>query len=273
MKKLTFTIVVPVYNEQECIRNCLDAIAAQTDRPDEVIVVDNNSTDDTVPIAQSYDFVTVIREKQQGIVFARNAGFNTAKGDIIGRIDADSIIDRDWVARVKRTFMEQPEIDAITGDCYFYDFPLPRLTKALHHFIYYSLQRVILGANPLWGSNMAIRRQAWRDVRALCCEDKNEDIDLSIHLAEDGKKIRRNVRMIAQVSLRRGNIAPLELFNYLKPWPLTYWHNGLYFGALAICVTLVVLAVIALPVFLIVNAAQNLRLQIFGQIPAEDDTH
>ena len=54
--KLTLSIVIPVFNEQRYIKACLDSIAAQTVKPDEVIVVDNNSTDKTVQIAKKYKF-------------------------------------------------------------------------------------------------------------------------------------------------------------------------------------------------------------------------
>jgi glycosyltransferase involved in cell wall biosynthesis len=84
------SIVIPVYNEAERIAACLESIAAQTVTPLEVIVVDNNSTDATVSIARSFPFVRVITAKCQGVIHARNRGFNAARGEIIGRIDADT---------------------------------------------------------------------------------------------------------------------------------------------------------------------------------------
>jgi glycosyltransferase involved in cell wall biosynthesis len=66
-KTLSLTIVIPVFNEQNHISACLEAIAAQTAMPDEVIVVDNNSTDKTVQIAKQFAFVKIIKEKRQGV--------------------------------------------------------------------------------------------------------------------------------------------------------------------------------------------------------------
>ena len=91
-KTLTLSIVIPAYNEENYLRACLDSIAAQTVMPDKVIVVDNNSTDKTVALARSYDFVTLVHERQQHQSFAQATGFNLASSDIIGRIDADSIL-------------------------------------------------------------------------------------------------------------------------------------------------------------------------------------
>ncbi len=96
-KELSVSIVIPVYNEEAHLKNCLDAIARQTVAPDEVIVVDNNSTDRSVEIAEKYSFVKVIKEAKQGRAHARNSGFNVATCDVIGRIDAHSLFASDWV--------------------------------------------------------------------------------------------------------------------------------------------------------------------------------
>ena len=59
-KNFSLSIIIPVYNEESHLRQCLDAIAKQIEKPDEVIVVDNNSTDETVQIAKSFSFVKVL---------------------------------------------------------------------------------------------------------------------------------------------------------------------------------------------------------------------
>jgi glycosyltransferase involved in cell wall biosynthesis len=99
LNRLRVSLVIPVYNEESHLRGCLDAIAAQTVQPLEVIVVDNNSNDGTAAIAAAYPFVTLITIARQGVVYARDAGFDAAKGEIIGRIDADTHIAPDWLAR------------------------------------------------------------------------------------------------------------------------------------------------------------------------------
>src|SRR5487761_1699776 len=97
---MKISIVIPVYNEADNLSACLDAISNLEVMPYEVIVVDNNSTDNTVAIANLYDFVTVAHESRQGVVHARTKGFNLAKGDIIARIDADSVLPYDWTINV-----------------------------------------------------------------------------------------------------------------------------------------------------------------------------
>ena len=86
----SLSIVIPVYNEASRLAACLQSIADQSEAPEDVIVIDNNSTDNSLSIAQQFPFVRVIHEKRQGIVYARNAGFDAVQADIIARIDADS---------------------------------------------------------------------------------------------------------------------------------------------------------------------------------------
>jgi len=90
--------------------------------PTEVIVVDNNSSDDTIAVARRFPFVTVLREKRQGVVHARNRGFNASRGDIIGRIDADTVIARDWVAQLQAIFADT-RISAVSGAITYHDLP------------------------------------------------------------------------------------------------------------------------------------------------------
>src|SRR5579884_4992 len=110
---MKLSLVIPVYNEAELLPLCLDSVAALKDKPDEVIVVDNNSSDQTAAIASSYSFVKLIKEPRQGVVHARSRGFNEATGDIIARIDGDSILPPDWTDRVKAVFKDQ-SIDAVS---------------------------------------------------------------------------------------------------------------------------------------------------------------
>src|SRR6266404_4658729 len=201
MKSLTLTIVIPVFNEQEHIAACLSAIAAQTVRPDEVIVVDNNSTDKTVNIVRQYSFAKLIRERKQGVLYAKNKGFKSAKSDIIGRIDADSILPPRWVESVKH-FMEDGQYDALTGPVNYYDMPLPEKNYYLDHWMRSSIYNWSPRSPFLFGSNMAIRKLAWSELKSHLCHDTymHEDLDLAIHLYNHGKKILYTNELLAGAS-------------------------------------------------------------------------
>jgi glycosyltransferase involved in cell wall biosynthesis len=191
-KQLTLSIIIPVYNEEHYIKACLDSIAAQTDGPDEVIVIDNNCTDNSVKIARSYPFVRVVREAQQGRGYARTKGFDTASSDIIGRIDADSVLWPDWCSRVKSAFANS-DIDGITGLAV--TDALPRIhwpKTVLWTVLYHLWTPVINGYKTMWGANMAIRASAWQSVRDMVCDDDkavHEDQDLSLCMLSKGLRI------------------------------------------------------------------------------------
>lgn len=221
-KPLTLSIVIPVYNEQGYLKACLDSIAAQTHKPDEVIVVDNNSTDDSIKIASSYKFVKVISEKRQGIAFARNAGFNAARSDIIGRIDADTRLPSDWVARVIKEFVI-PQCVALTGGGYFYNLHFPRLNGWVLGQIIFRFNRFIMGHYILWGSNLALSRNLWIKVRPETClrNDIHEDLDLAIHIHRLGYPISYRESLKVGVYMKRVFSNPESLWSNLLLWPRT----------------------------------------------------
>ncbi len=186
-KALTVSIVIPVYNEESYIGPCLDAIAAQTVAPLEVIIVDNNCSDDTLEVVSHYSFVTVLREKKQGQVFAQAKGFNYANGAILGRIDADTIIPKNWVASVLDNFDDEHTV-AVTGPGVPYDVPMHRAGSAVFNFYHNTVARIFSGHQMLWGANFAMRSSAWNRVKNGLHMQRNiwEDYDLSFHLAAIG---------------------------------------------------------------------------------------
>ncbi len=201
------SVIIPAYNEEKYLPSCLEALQKQQEPADEIIVVDNNSTDKTANIAREFD-VILVREKKQGMIPARNLGFNTAKFDILARIDADTIVPSSWVKRIKEDFSNN-KIVGLTGPCYFYDFSkflfINKLAGKIQYVVYFKLLQKIIGYNLLWGSNMAISKHIWDLIKnEVCMDDKqvHEDIDLSIHIAKYGM-IKLDPKLYASVSLRR----------------------------------------------------------------------
>ena len=92
------SVVIPVYNIEQHLRQCLDSVAAQTLKDIEVICVDDGSTDGSLAIlqeyAKKYDNIVLIDKGNEGVSIARNVGMEKARGDYVWFIDAD-----DWVAR------------------------------------------------------------------------------------------------------------------------------------------------------------------------------
>jgi len=100
------SVIISAYNEKKVIGACLSSLSEQ-DYPDyEIIVVDDGSTDPTAAIAETFEDVTVLRQKHQGPALGRNFGAAKATGDILMFLDADMTFKNDFVTK-----MVQPIID------------------------------------------------------------------------------------------------------------------------------------------------------------------
>ena len=227
-KLLRVSIVIPVYNEAAHLPACLDAIARQTELPYEVIVVDNNSTDSTVAIAERYDFVRVLHEPRQGVVFARDAGFDAVRGAVIGRIDADTIIGEDWVARLQSIFADRL-VGAVSGSVHYYDMAmsgvLDKIDLYIRRYFAFCLGREV----ALQGANMAIRRSVWRSIRPSLCRRSgmHEDFDLSIHANQHDYRVQFDENLQVSLAARQTESCLREYAEYIMLSPRTYALHGL----------------------------------------------
>lgn len=185
----TLALIIPAYNEERHLGACLDSIALQSVKPDEVIVIDNNSTDTTAAIAQQYPFVRLVREKKQGLIAARDKGFREAKSDLLGRIDADSILTPDWVEVVHEQF-EKQDVDGISGPGLIYVLPIFPNYLSTYWSRWYFLHVLAIFRFPiLWGPNMVIRRAVWQKIKKdFHTDDKqvHEDQDISVVMRAHG---------------------------------------------------------------------------------------
>ena len=228
-KPLTLSIVIPVYNEQHHLKRCLDAIAVQSVMPDTVIVVDNNSTDKSASVAKKYPFVKVINEPTQGIVHARNTGFNAVKSDLIGRIDADTILPPDWVERVHYFYSKNENCKkALTGGGYFYNLRLPKLNGWLLSQLAYRLNWLLSRHYILWGSNMVLPMTVWLSTRSKTCtrQDIHEDVDLAIHTFQEGFDIVYDNKLLVGVKLKRVWSERASKRAHMNRWPRTFKVHG-----------------------------------------------
>ena len=233
----TVSIVIPAFNEERTIRACVVAALEQTSPADEVIVVDNRSTDGTRAVLESLrieypDAPLVILEQneEQGLIPTRNLGLDHALGEVIGRIDADSVLEPTWVAEVRAIFRDRT-VDGATGPMIYYDMPLRRFGLRADDRLRRAILRLARDYHFLFGSNMAIRATAWRDIRENVCRDEpdemHEDIDISIHLARGGHRVVYGSKMVAGMSARRLDDNPRDYFHYVRRWERTYDSHGI----------------------------------------------
>lgn len=198
---MTISVVIPAYNEEKFIGACLSSLKKQIRKPDEIIVVDAQSTDETAAIASTFS-VTIVPTQKIGIAHARNVGFNYAKSTIIARCDADTIVPPDWITKIENNFAVG-KIDALAGPIIYYDVPIKTTlySKIFIHFMHFILHHHIL-----IGNNMAITKRMWDTVKNQACSDDkkmHEDIDLAMHIGKIGGVIHYDPQFIAQTSGRR----------------------------------------------------------------------
>lgn len=211
---MKISVIVPIYNEAKNIKECLNSLVNQTRPADEILVIDNNSTDESVNIVKSFANIRCISEKKQGISYARDAGFKAASGDIVARIDADSIAPPEWLDRVEKNF-EDPNLNGLSGPVIFKEFPW-KILSSTPSLIYLIIGKLITGFDLLVGPNMAIRKSAWEKTSPCHSDLYLEDLDLAYHLHPAGRLF-IDPKMWVYSSARRMYLTPKKFFiDY--PW-------------------------------------------------------
>ena len=163
---MSLSFIIPALNEEKHIGKCVAAIAPQLEDDDEIIVVDNGSTDQTVAIARQHG-ARVVTETKKGISNARNAGVLHSKGNIVCFIDADGILSPNW-AKMTRAHLNQRDINAVVGLNVF-------AHRQAHKFLIYNgytilaysgvvLLKLLKGNMYLAGNNLAIRKKIFTNL-------------------------------------------------------------------------------------------------------------
>lgn len=232
----TVSIVIPAFNEESTIRSCVIAALAQTVSAHEIIVVDNLSTDRTADIVLSLQAANpdaplrLVRQfEEQGLVPTRNLGLDSATGEVIGRIDADSVLEPTWVHEVQKAFLD-PTVAASTGPVLYYDMPLRRFGLRADDTLRRAMLRLAREYHFVFGSNMALRATAWQRIRGEVCRDAedlfHEDIDISVHLYDAGLKAIYVPTMVTGMSARRVDDSPRDYISYVGRFDRTYTHHN-----------------------------------------------
>ena len=101
---ILISIIVPAYNVEQWIERCLDSIRNQTYRNLEIIVIDDGSTDKTPEILESYsqkeERIIVVHQENSGLAIVREKGIAMAKGDYVGFVDGDDVIESNMYERL-----------------------------------------------------------------------------------------------------------------------------------------------------------------------------
>jgi glycosyltransferase involved in cell wall biosynthesis len=113
------SVIIPAYNAAAYIERALRSVFNQTRAADEIIVVNDGSTDETPEILLRYaDKIRVIHQRNAGLSAARNAGIRAACGDWIGLLDADDEWLPEKLNMQEKVIQRNPDLSWMTGNCY-----------------------------------------------------------------------------------------------------------------------------------------------------------
>ena len=111
---LTVSLIIPTYNRASLLPNAIDSVLTQTRVPDEIIVVDDGSTDNTIKVLEPYQpRVKVLRQTNQGPSASRNSGLRAATGDLIAFLDSDDTLTTDSVEKRASLLEHYAEYDVV----------------------------------------------------------------------------------------------------------------------------------------------------------------
>jgi glycosyltransferase involved in cell wall biosynthesis len=119
MTRLSVSVVIATRNRAEMLGCTLQSLLRQERLPDEVVIVDNASTDMTAAVALSFRDrlnLKLVREDRVGIPHARNAGLRHATGDILAFLDDDCEAQPDWLAEMEKPFLKDPHVASVGGN-------------------------------------------------------------------------------------------------------------------------------------------------------------
>ncbi|CAM5700422.1 glycosyltransferase [Streptomyces violaceorubidus] len=188
------SVIVPAYNEKECIEATLRSLARST-HPVEIIVVDDGSTDGTAEIAESLGLpgVRVVRQANAGKPAALNNGVRQARYDIVVMMDGDTVFEPDTVRHLVQPFAD-PSVGAVAGNAKVGN--RRTLIGAWQHIEYvmgFNLDRRmydLLRCMPtIPGAIGAFRREAVLQVGGMSDDTLAEDTDITIALHRAGWRV------------------------------------------------------------------------------------
>ncbi len=203
-KKLT--VIVPVYNEQELIGGCLDALLLQSLDHDlyEVIVIDNNSTDATYLIAIQKG-VRIEKELRKGYVHAIRKGVEVSDTEYIAFTDADCRVPPNWAGKILANFETRPDVVGVGGKLSFYD---------VHPILDIVFQLILYSNNALPGNNMAVRKDALAKFGGIDARiNLGVDYWLTLMLRKVGR-LNIDRSLIVKTSARRFNKSFESIIKY-----------------------------------------------------------
>jgi cellulose synthase/poly-beta-1,6-N-acetylglucosamine synthase-like glycosyltransferase len=224
LRRPTLSVVVPVYNGTDELRQCLAALAASQYDDFEVLVVDDGSTEPVEPLVLAHGFRYMRLAGPGGPARARNRGVERVNGQYVVFIDADVCVHPDTLARFAERLTADPTVDAVVGT--YDDTPmaphfLSQYKNLFHHYVH---QRCNGEISTFWSGCGAIRRELFMSFGGF--DERRygrpaiEDIELGTWISAAGHRIVLD-REITAKHLKRWtlwNLCKTDIFDRGVPW-------------------------------------------------------
>ncbi|MFH0970334.1 MAG: glycosyltransferase [Candidatus Diapherotrites archaeon] len=224
-KKTSVSVIIPAYNAEKTLPSCVDALLQQTVLPDEIILVDDGSTDHTTIIAESYSTIILIKQTNQGPAKARNNGAKHAKGDIIFFLDSDCVPEKNFIHEMLLPFHDEKVVGVQGAYRTRQQSWVARFDQLDIEYRYTHLQRA---KKMDWiGSYAAAYHRktfiAEKGFDETFPRASGEDAELSYRLSEKGMKLVFSPTAIVY------HTHPATLLHYLKvKFFRAYWRTRMY---------------------------------------------
>ncbi len=192
---LVISVIVCAHNEAQHVAACLHSLLAQSRIPDELLVINNASTDSTRAVAAEIPRVRVVDEPRKGLVVARETGRQAATGDVLVYVDADCRAPLMWLERIERHLLDDPSLIALSGPYRFYDWDWwgRLLIRAYDYTLAPATQllvKYVLRIGTIfYGGNFAVRREALERIGGFdtTIEFHGEDTNVGRRLFATGR--------------------------------------------------------------------------------------
>ena len=192
-----FSIVIPLYNRPDEIKELLASLSQQTYTSFEVIIVEDGSSKPAKHIVQSFSSrldIHYFEKKNEGQGFARNYGFERAKGDYFIVFDSDIIVPSGYLEVVKRS-IEENKWDAFGGPDAAHE-SFTTIQKAISYSMTSPFTTGGIRGNKKHvgqfhprSFNMGLSRALWSDIGGYNLSRRSEDIEFSIRMINSGYKV------------------------------------------------------------------------------------
>ncbi len=185
-------VVSAVYNEKQFVGRMIESVLSQSRLPDEVVLVDDGSTDATPSIVQSYaerfPIVRLIQNSNQGPAASRNVAWRAAKADVVIFTDGDCVPERDWIEKLVKRF-GPPEVAAVAGTYRTLN-TQNKLARFVGHEIAWRYRDVPAQVDAHGAYNLAIRKDVLEELGGFDESYKapsGEDWDLTYRISRKYK--------------------------------------------------------------------------------------